>query len=104
MFSPSSGLLNVLPSKATVFKALAFVAYFVGSVRVVTMINGAKSIDVADIWPEVAKDLTRVSWAHAVNSEQELKTALRGKNLGQNVTLGCDFTIPSVCRSSRNDD
>ncbi len=37
-----------------------------------------KNVEVTDYWPEVAGDLTRVSWSHATNSRLELDEALRG--------------------------
>ena len=53
--------------------------YFVGSVHFFRMYNAGKTIDVGDVWPETRKDLTATEWAHAVNSETELKAALWGK-------------------------
>ena len=43
------------------------------------MYNAGKTIDVGDVWPGARKDLSAVEWAHAVNSEAELKAALWGK-------------------------
>ena len=43
------------------------------------MYNAGKTIDVGDVWPGTRKDLSAVEWAHAVNSEAELKAALWGK-------------------------
>ena len=53
--------------------------YFVGSVHFFRMYNAGKTVDVGDAWPETRKDLTATEWAHAVNSEAELKAALWGK-------------------------
>ena len=53
--------------------------YFIGSVHLCRMYNAGKTIDVGDVWPGTRKDLSAVEWAHAVNSEAELKAALWGK-------------------------
>ena len=52
--------------------------YFIGSVHLCRMYNAGKTIDVGDVWPATRKDLSAVEWAHAVNSEAELKAALWG--------------------------
>ena len=44
------------------------------------MYNAGKTVDVGDVWPGTRKDLSAVEWAHAVNSEAELKAALWGKS------------------------
>lgn len=36
---------------------------------------------VADTYPEIGADLTKVTWAHGVDSKKKLERALRGKNL-----------------------
>ena len=36
-------------------------------------------LDVAEYWPEVKDDLTKVIWSHATNSKVKLQTALEGK-------------------------
>lgn len=36
---------------------------------------------VKDFWPEVGQDLTRVKWAHAVNSKELLDEALKGREM-----------------------
>ena len=38
--------------------------------------SGSAMVHVTDYWPEVAEDLTKVSWSHATNSRAKLDKAL----------------------------
>lgn len=40
--------------------------------------SGASVPSLTDINPEIGNDLTKVTWAHGVNSKKELRRALRG--------------------------
>jgi hypothetical protein len=35
-------------------------------------------VEITDFFPEIASDLTNVTWAHAVNSQAKLDAALTG--------------------------
>lgn len=39
------------------------------------------TVSVLDFWPQVKKDLTQVTWAHAVNSKDKLEKALKDGKL-----------------------
>ena len=46
---------------------------------VVTGMQSVRIVEVADYWPEVAADLSLVSWSHATNSQTELAAALQDR-------------------------
>ena len=46
---------------------------------VVTRMKSVRIVEVADYWPEVAADLSLVSWSHATNSQAELAAALQDR-------------------------
>jgi len=45
-----------------------------------TMIARSDIPVVTDYFPDVQNDLTRITWAHGVDSAKKLNQALRGKN------------------------
>jgi hypothetical protein len=58
------------------------------------------AISMDEYFPETGCNRTTVTWAHAVNSQQELEDAVRGKNTGRDfskefvlLTLSAPCTI-----------
>lgn len=43
------------------------------------------SEDITDFFPEAKNNLTKITWAHAVNNQTLLEDALKGENLQKNV-------------------